>query len=196
MHDADPARSVREPAPPYMGEGAFALWHLSEDPTLMRFEPRRGADGASQEALVWAVDTRHTPLYWFPRDCPRGCVWTSSSTTAADRERFFAVSAATRIHVIESSWLEAVRACRLFAYELPREPFVPHGVGGFYVAREAVDAIGCHEVGDLLAQHTDAGIELRVTPSLWPFWRRVADSTLEFSGCRLRNAAPHPDQFD
>jgi hypothetical protein len=40
-----------------------------------------------------------------------------------------------------------------------------------------------------------AGIELRITPSIWPFWRRVAGSTVEFSGSRLRNAAPHPDQL-
>lgn len=52
--------------------------------------------------LVWAVDTRPAPLFWFPRDCPRGCT----------------------------------------------------------------------------------------------FWRQVANSTLGFSGSRLRNAAPHPDQFD
>jgi hypothetical protein len=50
-------------------------------------------------------------------------------------------------------------------------------------------------IGDLAERHARAGIELRVTPSIWPFWRRVADSTVEFSGCRLRNAAPHPLQF-
>jgi hypothetical protein len=26
-------------------------------------------------------------------------------------------------------------------------------------------------------------------------WRRVANSTVEFSGSRLRNAAPHPEQI-
>jgi len=40
-----------------------------------------------------------------------------------------------------------------------------------------------------------AGIELRMTPSIWPFWRRVANSTVEFSGSRLRNSAAHPDQL-
>ena len=37
-----------------------------------------------------------------------------------------------------------------------------------------------------------AGIELRITPSIWPWWRQVAASTLDFSGGRLANAAPHP----
>jgi hypothetical protein len=30
---------------------------------------------------------------------------------------------------------------------------------------------------------------------LWPFWRRVVASTVEFSGSRLHNTAPHPDRF-
>jgi hypothetical protein len=44
-------------------------------------------------------------------------------------------------------------------------------------------------VGDLVQRHALAGIELRITPSIWPFWRQVAASSVGFSGCRLRNAA-------
>jgi hypothetical protein len=46
-----------------------------------------------------------------------------------------------------------------------------------------------------VGRHAAAGIELRITPSIWPFWRRVASSTVKFSGCRLANSAPHPDRF-
>jgi len=31
---------AREAPPPWDGEGAFALWHFSEDPGLGRFRPR------------------------------------------------------------------------------------------------------------------------------------------------------------
>ena len=48
------------------------------------------------------------------------------------------------------------------------------------------------ELGDLLARHADAGIELRMVDNLWPLWERVVASTLEFSGIRLRNAKPRP----
>jgi hypothetical protein len=58
-----------------------------------------------------------------------------------------------------------------------------------------VEAVERVEVDDLLARHAAAGIELRLTPSIWSFWRRVAESTVEFSGSRLRNAAPRPDQI-
>ena len=185
---------AREPAPPYAGEGPFALWHFSEDPSLGRFEPRPTA-AAAQPPLVWAVDTRHSPMFWFPRDCPRGCVWPASTTTAADRERFFGQSGSPRVHVMESGWLDRVRACRLYAYRLPAEAFAPHGeVGGYWVAERPVTAAERVAVGDLLARHAAAGIELRVSPSIWPFWRRVTASTVEFSGSRLRNAADHPER--
>ena len=187
---------AREPAPPYDGEGPFAVWHFSEDPALGRFLPRGRAADPGGPPLVWAVDTRHAPMFWFPRDCPRGCIWPVSATTPEDREEFFGQSAANRVHVMESGWLLRVRECRLYAYRLPSGAFRPHEVGGYWVAGEPVDAIEQVVIDDLVGRHADAGIELRITPSIWPFWRRVASSTVAFSGSRLRNSAPHPDQVE
>jgi hypothetical protein len=186
---------AREPAPPYAGEGDFALWHYSEDASLTRFQPRPPAGDPAGPPLVWAVDTRHAPLYWFPRDCPRGCIWPVSTTTPEDRELFFNDSATTRIHVVEAGWLARMQACRLYAYRLPAASFRPDDVGGYWVSTEPVEAIDQTVVDDLIGRHARARIELRITPSLWPFWRRVTKSTVEYSGCRLRNAAPHPDQL-
>jgi len=183
---------MREHPPPYEGEGPFALWHYSEDPSLSRFEPRPVADPAAP-AVVWAIDTRHAPGFWFPRDCPRGCIWPGAATTAADRERFFGQTATGRVHVMESAWLDRLRACRLYAYRLPAASFTRHDeVSGYWTSREPVDARERVSCGDLLARHAEAGIELRVTPSIWPFWHRVIASTVEFSGSRLRNASPEP----
>jgi hypothetical protein len=185
---------AREPAPPYEGEGPFALWHFSEDPSLARFLPHKPVTNPDAQPLVWAVDTRHAPMFWFPRDCPRGCVWPVSTTTEQDRERFFGQSAAGRIHVTESGWLKRIRACRLYAYQMPAQAFRPHEVGGYWVTDQQVDAIAQVVIDDLVDMHAGARIELRITPSIWPFWRRIRNSTVEFSGSRLRNAAPHPDQ--
>jgi hypothetical protein len=186
---------AREAAPPYAGEGPFALWHFSEDPSLGFFEPRPQPSSPAGPPLVWAVDTRHAPMFWFPRDCPRGCVWPVSTTTPADRERFFGQGGAGRVHVIEGGWLDRVRDCRLYAYRLPAGAFWPHEeVGGYWVTGQTVEAVERVAVGDLLGRHAAAGIELRVVPSIWPFWRRVTASTAEFSGSRLRNAAEHPEQ--
>ena len=186
---------AREPAPPYEGEGPFALWHFSEDPSLSRFLPRAPAANPDAPPLVWAVDTRHAPMFWFPRDCPRGCVWPVSTTTEQDRERFFGQSAAGRIHVMEAGWLQRMRACRLYAYQMPADAFRPHeAVGGYWVAGQPVEAIAQVVIDDLVDIHARARIELRITPSIWPFWRRIRTSTVAFSGSRLSNSAPHPDQ--
>jgi hypothetical protein len=115
---------AREPAPPYDGEGPFAVWHFSEDPGLGRFLPREPA-----------ADPGHG--HWYGRS--------------------------TR----------ATRRCS------PRTAFM------------SWRAAGC---GDLVGRHAEAGIELRMTPSIWLFWQRVANSTVGFSGSRLRNSAPHPDR--
>ena len=188
---------AREAAPRYAGEGPFALWHYSEDSSLGRFLPHVPVTNPQAPPLVWAVDTRHAPMFWFPRDCPRGCIWPVSTTTAQDRERFFGQSAAGRLHVMESGWLDRMRACRLYAYRLPAGAFRPHEVvGGYWVVGEPVEAIEREVVDDLLARHASAGIELRITPSIWPFWRQVTPSTVAFSGSRLPNAAPEPNPRD
>jgi hypothetical protein len=181
---------MRAPAPPYRGEGPHALWHVSEDRSLRRFEPHRAPTALTDEPLVWAVDTRHLPLFWFPRDCPRGTFWADESTTDDDAERFL-LGAASRVHAIEAAWVERLRGARVVAYRLPDEPFAPHPeVGGYWIAREPVAPVEMVELGDLLTRHAEARIELRMVPALAPLWERVIASTLQFSGIRLRNADP------
>lgn len=173
---------MSEPAPPYRGEGPQALWHVSEDASIGRFEPRDG--------LVWAIDTRHLPLYWFPRDCPRATFWATPETSDEDVERWLDGDRTRRVHVVESAWLGRLRAARVVAYRLPGETFEPED--RFWVSRSPVDPLELVELGDLLARHADAGIELRIAPSLYPLWDTVAASTLDFSGIRLRNATLAP----
>lgn len=187
---------VRPPAPPYVGEGPHALWHVSEDPTIERFEPHVPATNPAATPAVWAVDTRHLPLFWFPRDCPRGCAWASERTSSEDRDRFFADTDAARIHVIEERWLPVMRTTTLHLYRLPDTTFVPHDeVGGYWTSAVAVEPLSCVPLVDLPGAHAAAGIDLRVVPSIWPWWRTVVDSTLEYSGSRLANAGDHPDRF-
>ncbi|MBO0821118.1 MAG: hypothetical protein J2P26_09740 [Nocardiopsaceae bacterium] len=184
---------AREAAPPFQGEGPFALWHFSEDPALQTFHPRSPVSRPGAPPLVWAVDTRHAPMFWFPSDCPRVCIWPVSTTTAADRERFFGQSAAHRIHVMESGWLWRMRGWRLYAYRLPADTFRPDDeVSGYWVSDRRVDAAERLVVDDLIGRHAVAGIELRFTPSVWPLWERVTLSTVEFSGSRPRTSVPDP----
>jgi Family of unknown function (DUF6886) len=179
---------VRAPAPPYVGEGPHALWHVSENPSIERFEPHVSATASSPEPRVWAVDTRHVPLYWFPRECPRGAFWVTPVTAARDAEL---LDGSERVHIVERGWVEPMRTTRVYAYRLPEASFAEDlEVGGYWLSREAVVPDETVELGDLVARHAAAGIELRVMDNLWPTWNRVVASSLEFSGIRLHNAVP------
>ncbi len=165
-------------APPYRGEGTHALWHVSEDSTIERFEPRDGR--------IWAIDTRHLPLYWFPRDCPRATFWAVEETTDDDVDRFLDGDRSRRVHVIERAWLERMRSTQLFTYRLPAAMF--DAEDRYWISHTAVEPSQRTELPDLLALHATAEIELRLAPKLLELWERVFASTLDFSGIRLRNA--------
>jgi hypothetical protein len=162
------------------------LWHVSEDPAVEVFVPRRDERHALDEPLVWAVDTPHQWLYWFPRDCPRATWCAGADTSDEDVERWLDGDRGRRVAVIESRWLERMRTANVYAYRLPQETFEPWDK--FFVSRETVVPLELVELGDLLARHADAGNELRVAPALHPLWERVVETTLDYSGIRLRNA--------
>jgi hypothetical protein len=164
------------------------LWHVSEDASIERFEPRANPEHDSQELLVWAIDSEYVPAYWFPRECPRGTFWAGAATGQDDVERFLGGDRSLRVHLVQADWLAALRSARLCAYRLPPRTFERYErAHGYWVSREPVEPVEVVELGDLLARHVEAGIELRIVPTLAPLWERVAASTLEFSGIRLRN---------
>jgi len=185
---------MRAPAPAYRGEGPHALWHVSEDPAITRFAPHRAKTALTDALLVWAVDTRHLPLFWYPRDCPRCTFWAGPRTTDADAERFLGGRRAQAVHVIEDRWLERMRATRLYAYRLPADTFVQSAeVAGYWTSRATMEPLEQEVIHDLIDRHAAAGIALRTESNLWPLWDTVVASTLEFSGIRLRNAQARPE---
>ena len=164
--------------------------HFSEDPTIERFVPHVAVTTSLTEPYVWAVGYDRCPDYWFPRACPRALAWTGARTTEEDKARIIGPGCGERVHAVEYCWLKALMDVKLYAYRLPADDFVPIGDPPHaVVAKVPVEPLGPPEpVGDLFELHEEAGIQLRVLPDLWPFWREVIGSTLEFSGIRLRNA--------
>jgi hypothetical protein len=170
-----------------MRPAAGQVLHFSEDPGITRFVPHVAATSRQPEPYVWAVDAEQAPAYWFPRNCPRVLAWPGPETTAVDRR----LLGGGRVHVIEYGWLPALRSVRLYAYRFDAAPFQPFGTPWAHamVATTAVDPLGPAEpVGDLLALHEAAGIQLRLVADLWPVMDEIAGSTARFSGIRLRNA--------
>lgn len=162
---------------------------MSDDQGIQRFEPRTSS-ATPDEKLVWAIDTRHLPMYWFPRECPRGTFWAGERTKDSDVEYFLSGRRGLRVHAVDVDWEPRLREARVVAYRLPEASFEPDPVvTGYWRSREEVTPLDLVVLDDLVERHATAGIELRVVLDLWTVWDRIIASTLEFSGIRLRNAS-------
>jgi hypothetical protein len=164
------------------------LYHFSEDPTIERFVPRPPLARPEVEPLVWAIDDWHAPIYYVPRNCPRVTFWPLPTTTPEDRERWFGLVTGKIVIAIESVWLDRVRKTRLYRYVMPEETFEDLQDYGGHVSRATVVPLRVEPVGDLLTALMDAGVELRIMPSLVPLGRAIIETTMHFSLIRMRNA--------
>jgi RimJ/RimL family protein N-acetyltransferase len=91
---------------------------------------------------------------------------------------------------IETAWLDRVRDGRLYRYAFDAAAFEPveaAGGPGYHVARQAVRPVEVSPIGDLPAALAAADVELHAMHDLLPF-NGAWNSTLHFSGSRLRNA--------
>ncbi len=172
------------------------LYHFSEEGDIATFVPRTIASGPELAAAVWAIDDEHAPLYWLPRACPRVAFWALPTSTPEDRARFLGQTAARMVLAIEAGWLDRVRATTLFAYHLPGESFEATEGPGYRISRVAVTPHRVEPVGDLLARIAARGVELRLTPSLWPLYHALLPATLHYSMIRMRNARPDRSSAD
>jgi hypothetical protein len=167
--------------------------HFSEDPTITRFVPHVARTAQLPGAYVWAVDAARAPDYWFPRQCPRAMAWATPTSTDPDRNQIIGTGCGSRVHAIEYGWLPAMLRTQLYGYRLDAATFVPTGSPEPHamISTTALLPLGRPEpVGDLLRLHEQAGIQLRILDNLWEFWDVVTDSSLGFSGIRLKNALP------
>jgi len=96
---------------------------------------------------------------------------------------------ASRVHAVELSWLDRIRTTALYAYRLPGATFrVWTDEHGQWVSTEPVTPLGVESVGDLLARHVAAGIELRLVADLGPLRELVLATGLPFSMVRMGSA--------
>jgi len=167
------------------------LLHFSEDPTIEVFRPHIPASSPDNPAMVWAVDEEHAPGFWFPRQCPRACCWSIGKPMTDVGRTLLGMGAAARMHAIENAWLERMRACRMYVYRFDAATFGVHNAdAGYYSTRETVAPLSVEPIGDLLALHAAANVELRIVPNLWPIIDAIVASGLEFSIIRKMNASP------
>ena len=164
------------------------LFHVSEEPGIDRFRPRPNYRVAGE--MVWAVDEPHLVNFLVPRGCPRITYGLGAGTTPEDAACFLP-GGPRRVVAFEAAWLDRVRGCKLYVYEMPPETFeVELSEAGYWISRSAVTPIACETVGDPLAALTAAGAEVRVLQDFWPLCDAVAASTLEFSVIHKDEAQP------
>jgi hypothetical protein len=162
------------------------LFHISEEGGIERFEPRVSE---GRGPVVWAIDDERVRNYLLPRDCPRVTYYAGPETTPTDVERFLGTS--TAVIAIEAGWVERVRSCRLYCYQLPPETF--EGIddcAGYFVSRVPVVPDRVEVLDDVVGELLRREVELRLVPDLWPLRDAVVASSLQFSIIRMRNAQP------
>lgn len=175
-------------APGFHIDQIATVYHYSEDGSIRRFAPHVPPTNPSHPPAVWTIDAEHSPLYWFPRNCPRISVW---AFTAAQQEILTATfgTEASRICAAESHWMTRVRDASIYRYSFDASLFAPWtDVDGQYITGEVVYPDSVDVLDDLLALHAEAEVELRFTPRLGVLMDQMLASGLPFSFVRIRDA--------
>src|SRR5689334_21974680 len=107
------------------------LYHFREDPGIEQFVPRPPQNHPDAAPRVWAIDDWHSPLYFFPADCPRVCYWPLPTTTLEDLDLYWPDPSPRMVIVIEERWLPMLQRTTLYRYEFEEDDFIDcedHGV--------------------------------------------------------------------
>jgi len=166
----------------------MALYHFSEDASIECFAPRPPLAHPEAEALVWAIDEWHAPVYFLPRECPRVCFWPLPTTTPEDLVRFWTYTMCRMVIAVEWAWIPRIKTTSLYRYTFPEDTFLSLQDHGVHVSRETVVPSTVEQMGDLLDHLEGANVELRVCPSLVLLAETLIPTSLHFSLIRMRNA--------
>lgn len=165
------------------------LYHFSEEPDIAVFKPRKLDYRMDEPAQVWTIDEFHAPHYYFPRDCPRVCIWPQEDTTEEDIQRFFGHSSTRRMVAVETGWLERIRRTTIYRYIFDSDEFELYELNaGYYTSTRAVRPVVVEKMDDPLSGLASLDIEVRITPSLKPLKEAILSSTVNYSMIRLKNA--------
>lgn len=167
--------------------GVPRLFHVSDEGPFTMMGPRPSPAGTPYEGRewVWAVDEAHLPNYLLPRQCPRVC-W------APPRLRHPLLSSpAARVVAVEHRWAPRLLGAGLNVHLLQSSGFtLLDATAGYWVSGEVVRVQEARRVEDCFTALAEQGLELRLTPSLWPYVDAVVEAADEFSAIRMRNAQP------
>lgn len=171
------------------------LYHFSEDPNIKQFVPQPlktavdRPDGLNwlNGSLVWAIETDYSPLYLFPRECPRIVMMKLPSSTEQDIKYYWNDTTKPIVAYIEKGWVEQIKATKLYRYSLPAAGFIDLQDIGMHVAKTTISPLEVIEIDDIFLALEMANVEVRILPNLTDL-QNAWESSLQVSGIRLRNA--------
>lgn len=155
--------------------------HYSEDASIEVFEPHVPSTGSTSDPLVWAIEPRYAPLYWFPRDCPRVAVWANDvAQQAALTARWGTTS--ERIQFADRADEEWIRSTPLFEYSFDPDDFDAWpDAEGQWISTRALRPRARRPLPDAADVQRSAGIDLRFVDNLDAVRATVIESGLPFS---------------
>jgi len=139
------------------------------------FIPRAPLRHPHAEPLVYAISESESPLYLFPRDCPRIATWVASETSESDREQFF-VNGTARIksfidRAFESQW----RTGQIYRYTFDAAGFEDCRGYGDWISRTVQHPIHVELIDNLPAAAEMQGMSIDVVDSLVALGHRLYD---------------------
>jgi hypothetical protein len=163
------------------------LFHVSEKKNIRKFVPR--ITPHTENSVVWAIAEAKLANYLLPRDCPRVCFTVGSETSQEDRLHFLGSS--EKAIAIEALWYQKAITTTLYLYEMPSNTFsLFDAIAGYYISNSVVIPLQQQIINQPIEKLLSQNVELRLLPSLWQLHDAVANSTLDFSMIRMKNAQP------
>lgn len=181
-----PGRAARRSLLRYRNR-VLRLFHVSDQGPFTTMNPRPSPAGTPYEGRewVWAVDETHLPNYLLPRDCPRVC-WATPNA-----EHALLSSPAARVIAIEHHWAPQLLHAGLNVHQLEPQGFtLLDATAGYWINEQPAPVQDIRRVENCFTTLAEHDIELRLTPTLWPYLDAVTATSAEFSGIRMRNAHP------
>jgi hypothetical protein len=170
------------------------LFHFSSTPGIEVFVPRPPLAHPEAEPLVWAITEEFSPLYLFPRNCPRIGVWPDEGASLEDLAAFRAENSGRMRLAIDRRWEAEWRSATLWRYEFdPSDGFEDRHDHGCWVSRIPVHPLDCLQLTDLPSSLSDHGLapivadDLQEEAARW--WRQQTQAwrtSLHVSMVRMR----------
>jgi hypothetical protein len=166
------------------------LYHISEDPNIEVFFPRKSEIYKDLGHIVWAIDEVHLVNYYFPRDCPRIIYKYSENISQEDKNKYFSNTVSDIIITLENRWYNIINNTILYKYIFEEEKFTLFDeIAGYYISKELIKPKSMYKIDNIMETLMEQDIELRFTQNLFPLKNALINSTIkEYSIIRFRNA--------